>query len=131
MVAADYHQILGVNNCRDLAEADKIMKKRMRNISWLFDILQTILNKNYNGVTKVDNDFILKQFGEIEHKVSNLIENCKAQAAANSELKNKLNSLEEEIQGKVEAEKNYAEEKALIRSKIDGLLARLDDISEL
>jgi len=33
MVAADYHQFLGVNNCRDLAEADKIMKKRMRNIS--------------------------------------------------------------------------------------------------
>jgi peptidoglycan hydrolase CwlO-like protein len=88
------------------------------------------LNKNYNEVTKVDNDFILKQFGEIEHKVSNLIENCKAQAAANSELKNKLNSLEEEIQGKVEAENNYAEEKALIRSKIDGLLARLDDISD-
>ena len=89
------------------------------------------MNKNYNGVTKVDNDFILKQFGEIEHKVANLIENCKAQAAANSELKNKLNSLEEEIQGKIEAENNYAEEKALIRSKIDGLLARLDDIADL
>ncbi|MGB9441899.1 MAG: cell division protein ZapB [Desulfobacterales bacterium] len=79
----------------------------------------------------MDNDFVLKQFGEIEHKVERLIENCRAQAAANSELKNKLTSLEEEIQGKVEAEKNYAEEKALIRSKIDGLLARLDDISEL
>ena len=79
----------------------------------------------------MDNDFVLKQFGEIEHKVERLIENCKAQAAANSELKNKLTNLEEEIQGKVEAEKNYAEEKALIRSKIDGLLARLDDISEL
>lgn len=79
----------------------------------------------------MDNDFVLKQFGEIEHKVENLIENCKAQAAANSELKNKLRSLEEEIQGKVEAEKNYAEEKALIRSKIDGLLARLDDIADL
>jgi hypothetical protein len=79
----------------------------------------------------VDNDFVLKQFGEIEHKVERLIENCRAQAATNSELKNKLTSLEEEIQGKVEAEKNYAEEKALIRSKIDGLLARLDDISEL
>ena len=79
----------------------------------------------------MDNDFVLKQFGEIEHKVERLIENCRAQAATNSELKNKLTSLEEEIQGKVEAEKNYAEEKALIRSKIDGLLARLDDISEL
>ena len=79
----------------------------------------------------MDNDFVLKQFGEIEHKVERLIENCKAQAVANSELKNKLTSLEEEIQGKVEAEKNYAEEKTLIRSKIDGLLTRLDDISEL
>ena len=79
----------------------------------------------------MDNDFVLKQFGEIEHKVEKLIETCKAQAVANSELKNKLNSLEEEIQGKVEAEKNYAEEKTLIRSKIDGLLARLDDISDV
>jgi len=79
----------------------------------------------------VDNDFVLKQFGEIEQKVERLIENCNAQAAANSELKNKLIRLEEEIQGKVEAENNYAEEKALIRSKIDGLLARLDDISDL
>jgi phage-related minor tail protein len=78
----------------------------------------------------VDNDFVLKQFGEIEQKVERLIENCKAQVAANSELKNKLMRLEEEIQGKVEAENNYAEEKALIRSKIDGLLARLDDISD-
>jgi hypothetical protein len=89
------------------------------------------LNKNYNEVTKVNNDFVLKQFEEIERKVENLIENCKAQAAANSELKNKLNSIEEEIQGKVEAENNYAEEKALIRSKIDGLLARLDDIADV
>ena len=79
----------------------------------------------------MDNDFVLKQFGEIENKVERLIENCKAQAAANSELKYKLKSLEEEIQGKVEAEQNYAEEKALIRSKIDGLLARLDDIADL
>ena len=78
----------------------------------------------------MDNDFVLKQFGEIEQKVEKLIENCKTQAEANSELKYKLKSLEEEIQGKVEAEQNYAEEKALIRSKIDGLLARLDDISD-
>jgi len=78
----------------------------------------------------VDNDFVLKQFAEIEQKVERLIENCNAQVAANSELKNKLIRLEEEIQGKVEAENNYAEEKALIRSKIDGLLARLDDISD-
>ena len=79
----------------------------------------------------MDNDFVLKQFEEIEQKVEKLIENCKTQAVANSELKNKLKGLEEEIQGKVEAEQNYAEEKALIRSKIDGLLARLNDMSDL
>ena len=33
MVAADYHQILGVNSCQDLEAVDKIMKKRIRNIS--------------------------------------------------------------------------------------------------
>jgi bifunctional N-acetylglucosamine-1-phosphate-uridyltransferase/glucosamine-1-phosphate-acetyltransferase GlmU-like protein len=33
MVAANYHQILGVNSCQDLEAVEKIMKKRMRNIS--------------------------------------------------------------------------------------------------
>lgn len=78
----------------------------------------------------MDNDFVLKQFEEIELKVERLIETCKTQAAANLELKSKIKNLEEEIQGKVEAENKLAEEKALIRSKIDGLLARLEDMSE-
>ncbi len=75
-------------------------------------------------------EFILNQFEEIERKVDRLIEICKAHEATTLELNNKIKSLEEEIQGKVEAEKSYAEEKALIRSKIDGLLARLDEISD-
>ena len=73
---------------------------------------------------------ILRHFEEIEQKVERLIEICKAHEATNLELKNKINRLEEEIQGKVEAERSYAEEKALIRSKIDGLLARFDEITE-
>ncbi len=78
----------------------------------------------------LQDEFILNQFEEIEQKVERLIEICKAHEATNLELKNTIKSLEEEIQGKVEAEKSYAEEKALIRSKIDGLLARLDEISD-
>ena len=78
----------------------------------------------------MQNESILKHFEEIEQKVESLIEICKAQEATNSELKNKIKRLEEEIQGKVEAERIYAEEKALIRSKIDGLLARFDEIAE-
>ena len=79
----------------------------------------------------MNDEFISRQFAEIEQKVERLIEICKAHEATNLQLENKIRRLEEEIQGKVEAENNYAEEKALIRSKIDGLLARLDDISDL
>ena len=78
----------------------------------------------------MDNEFILKQFEELEQRVERLIEICNALEATNLEQKNQLKSLEEELQGKVEAERSYAEEKALIRSKIDGLLVKLDDVSK-
>ena len=78
----------------------------------------------------MDNQFILKQFEEVEQKVERLIEICNALEATSLEQKNKIKSLEEEIQGKVETERSYAEEKALIRSKIDGLLVKLDEISK-
>ena len=77
----------------------------------------------------MDNVFILKQFEEIEQRVEKLIEICNALEATNLDQKNKIKSLEEEIQGKVEAERSYVEEKALIRSKIDGLLVKLDTVS--
>jgi hypothetical protein len=38
--------------------------------------------------------------------------------------------LDEELQVKVEAENSYAKERDLIRSKIDGLLGKLDEITE-
>ena len=78
----------------------------------------------------MENEFILKQFEDIEQRVERLIETCNALEATNLELKNKIKSLEEEIQGKVEAERSYAEEKALIRSKIDSLLVKLDEVSK-
>ena len=77
----------------------------------------------------MDSEIILKQFEEIERKVENLIEICNALEATNLDQKKKIESLEEEIHGKVEAERSYAEEKALIRSKIDGLLVKLDKVS--
>jgi len=78
----------------------------------------------------LDNESILKQFEEIEKKVENLINVCKSFETTKLELKNKVERLEEELQGKVEAENNYAQERALIRSKIDGLLGRLEDMTE-
>lgn len=78
----------------------------------------------------MDNEFILKQFEEIEKKVENLINVCKSFEKTKLELRNKVERLEEELQGKVEAENDYAQERALIRSKIDGLLGRLEDVTE-
>ena len=78
----------------------------------------------------MDNEVILSQFEEIEQKVGKLIDVCKSLEATNLELRNKIERLEEELQGKVKAENNYQEERALIRSKIDSLLARLEDITE-
>ena len=75
----------------------------------------------------MDNELILRQFEEIEKKVESLIEVNKSLEATNLELRNKIKRLEEELQGKVEAENNYVEEKALIRSRIDSLLVRLED----
>ena len=76
----------------------------------------------------MDNELILRLFEKIEKKVESLIEVNKSLEATNLELRNKIKRLEEELQGKVEAENNYVEERALIRSRIDSLLVRLEDI---
>jgi len=78
----------------------------------------------------LDNKLILKQFEEIEKKVENLINVCKSLETTNLELRNNIESLEEELRGKAETENKYAEERALIRSKIDSLLGRLGEITE-
>jgi hypothetical protein len=79
----------------------------------------------------LDNAIISNQFNDIEKKVARLIAVCQAHEATNFELKNKFKSLEEELLGKIEAEKSYAQERALIRSKIDSLLVRLEEIIEV
>ncbi len=76
----------------------------------------------------MDTELILRLFEKIEKKVESLIEVNKSLEATNLELENKIKRLEEELQGKVEAENNYVEERALIRSRIDSLLVRLEDI---
>ncbi len=78
----------------------------------------------------MDNEFFLSQFDQIEKKVENLIEVCKSLEVKNLELSNKIKSLEEELQGKIETENEFAQEKALIRSKIDNLLVRLEEFTE-
>ena len=77
----------------------------------------------------MDREIIFQQFEEIERKVDRLIEACNRYEKANSELKEKIKVLEEELQSKVEAENRHKADKELIRSKIDTLLGKLAEIS--
>ena len=78
----------------------------------------------------MDNDLILRQFNEIEERIEHLLEACKTLEATNADLVDSVTLLEAELQDKVEAEKRYSEEKALVKSKIDGLLVKLGDASD-
>ena len=79
----------------------------------------------------MDKEAILRQFDEIEQRVERLINVCKSQEATILEQRAKIKDLEGELQTKVEAEKNFTEERDLIRSKVDTLLGRLEVISEI
>lgn len=79
----------------------------------------------------MDNAILSDQFNQIEKKIVRLIAICNENEAANLELKNKIKSLEEELLGKIEAENGHAQEKALMRSKIDSLLVRIEEIIEV
>jgi hypothetical protein len=76
----------------------------------------------------LDNQSIFKQFEELENKLGNLISLCKAYEKENTELKQKNIELEGELQGKVTAENQLRQEREMIRSKIDGLINRFNDI---
>ena len=78
----------------------------------------------------MDKEIISQQFEEIEEKIERLIEVCRSLEATNLELRNKVERLEEELQGKVEAEQSFMAERDLIRSKIDNLLVKFEDITE-
>jgi predicted nuclease with TOPRIM domain len=77
----------------------------------------------------VDSDSWVNQFGEIEKKIEMLIETCKSQQAVNQDLQVKIKHLEEELHLKNESVRRHTEEKALIRSRIDTLLAKLEDMT--
>jgi len=84
-------------------------------------------HRRRKGLLALDIDALSSQFAEIEKKVEKLIEVCRSQQAANLELHHKIKQLEEELHVKNEVVKRQMEEKALIRSRIDKLLAKLEE----
>ncbi len=77
----------------------------------------------------MESDNLFNQFGVIETKVEKLIHICGSQQAANLELDRRVKQLEEELRIANETVKRHTEEKALIRSRIDTLLARLAEMN--
>lgn len=75
----------------------------------------------------MDNEVIIQQFQEIEQKVEKLIARCRSLESENSQFIGEIERLEGEIQAKVETEQ---QQKHLIRSKIDGLLLKLEGAIE-
>lgn len=79
----------------------------------------------------MDIENVMLQFDQIEKKIVSLIKFCKSLEASNAELAAQVKNLETEVQKKVETENAYSEQKAMIRSKIDGLLTKLDTLTDI
>ncbi|MFO7751405.1 MAG: cell division protein ZapB [Desulfobacteraceae bacterium] len=78
----------------------------------------------------MDNDFLDDKFNDIDDKVDFLIELCQTLQIENGELTSKVKSLEEQLSKKQGVEEQHAEQQAVIRSKIDGLLEKLNNFSD-
>ena len=78
----------------------------------------------------MDNDNVMLQFDQIEQKIGNLIKRCSSLEGLNQELSDKVKSLEAELKQKIETENKHSEQKALIRSKVDNILAKLNNIND-
>jgi predicted nuclease with TOPRIM domain len=78
---------------------------------------------------KMGNDRIKKKFDDIDGKIDFMIEFCHELQQENKELVLKIKDLEAELDKKNENEEQFSEQDALIQSKIDGLLKKLNYFS--
>ena len=79
----------------------------------------------------MDDQGLVYQFETIEKRLDALIQICKDKDNQNKELILKVEKLEEELRTKLKAEQRYEEEKALVRSRVDQLLMRLEEIAKV
>jgi regulator of replication initiation timing len=81
------------------------------------------------GFDPLENEAFLDQFAVIEKKVEELIGISTSLQTENLNLHDKIKLLEEELDQKKVSEQRQVEEKALIRSRIDNLLAKLEGVT--
>lgn len=73
---------------------------------------------------------VLQHFDALEKKIEHLIETCKRLEAAKAELEQKNLEIAQQLQEKIAEQQQHQELKGLIRSKIDSLMGRLDELAE-
>ncbi len=72
------------------------------------------------------NDQIHSTFDEIDKKVDKLLERCRSLQLENQDLTLRIKHLESDLEQKIQTEAQTSEQEAVIQSKIDGLLTKLD-----
>ncbi len=72
------------------------------------------------------NDQIHSTFDEIDKKVDKLLERCRTLQMENQDLSLRIKHLESDLEEKIQTEAQTSEQEAVIQSKIDGLLTKLD-----
>ncbi|WDP92969.1 MAG: hypothetical protein HUN04_25870 [Desulfobacter sp.] len=78
---------------------------------------------------KLGNEGIKNKFDDIDIRVDFLIEFCQSLQEENTKLVSRIQALETELDEKSRSEEIYAEQETLVKSKIDGLLEKLDGFS--
>ena len=75
------------------------------------------------------NDQIHSKFDDIEKKVDALLERCRSLQMENQELGMRIKQLESDLEEKIQIEAHVSEQEAIIQSKIEGLLTKLDSFT--
>jgi cell division protein ZapB len=78
----------------------------------------------------LDIEGILQQFELIEQKVESVVRARNQLKKENNELNNRIAQLENLVQEKAEAQQKNEELTALVRTKIDSLIGRLEGTTE-
>ncbi|MBA2882356.1 putative RNase H-like nuclease (RuvC/YqgF family) [Desulfosalsimonas propionicica] len=78
----------------------------------------------------METDEVMHQLDTLQEKVEHLIEQCQALQRNNTDLQAKVQQLESELDQKTEAENQFLQQKTQIRSRIDDLLAKLNNAAE-
>jgi len=78
----------------------------------------------------LDNDSLWQQLDMVEQRLGKLVATAQRANDDNLALKARITKLEEELNNREVEHKRHLEEKELIRTKVDSLLEKLDQLAD-